>query len=280
MLTVGYDIKKNILGKEAMKENLDSDVLKHTHDIMLKQLLAFDKICQENQLTYWLDFGTLLGAVRHKGFIPWDDDLDVSMPKNDYETFLKIAVKALPDDMFLQTKETDPYALNFIAKIRDRNSTLIDAWEEGKEIRYHQGICMDIFPAMRVDEKTLHNKLFRLLVIASKLTHNRYVRLGPLTKIFIKAVNTFSNEEGEYLISSGETMHYLKPVPIAEFFPLKQIEFEGHLFPAPHNTERYLKQIFGDDYMTLPPKEKRKVHSIAIYPDRPCAYEKRLQDAE
>lgn len=246
---------------------------------MLKLLLEFDRICQKHHLTYWLDFGTLLGAVRHQGFIPWDDDLDVSMPKKDYEKFLKIAASELPNEMFLQTKQTDPYALNFIAKIRDRNSTLIDAWEEGKEIRYHQGICMDIFPAMRIDEKALKNKLFRMFVIASKLTHNRYLRIDTLTKIFIKAVNAFSSEAGECLVSSGETMHYLKPVPAAEFFPLKQIEFEGHRFPAPHNSDLYLKQIFGDDYMTLPPKEKRKVHSVAIYPDQPCGYEKRLKDA-
>jgi len=59
--------------------------VKEAQNTMLKLLLAFDKICQENQLTYWLDHGTLLGAVRHQGFIPWDDDLDVSMPREDYE---------------------------------------------------------------------------------------------------------------------------------------------------------------------------------------------------
>jgi len=249
--------------------------LREAQMVMLRLLKEFDRICRKHQLTYWLDFGTLLGAVRHKGFIPWDDDLDVSMPQKDYRKFLEVANTELPETMFFQTKETDPYALNFIAKIRDRNSTLIEAWEEGKEIHYHQGIFMDIFPAMRVRERTLKSKLFRSLVIASKITHNRYIRIEALTKIFIKAINAFSDDEGEYLISAGETMHYLKPIPVSDFFPLKKIEFEGEMFPAPRNTDLYLKTIFGDDYMILPPKEKRKVHSVEIFPSVPCAYEQR-----
>lgn len=75
--------------------------------VMLEILQEIHKICVENNLTYWLEAGTLLGAVRHKGFIPWDDDSDVSMPRADYEKFLKIAQKKLPEDMFLQTQDTD-----------------------------------------------------------------------------------------------------------------------------------------------------------------------------
>ena len=263
-----------------MKENANNDTLRQAQEIMLKLLIEFDKICQKYQLTYWLNFGTLLGAVRHKGFIPWDDDLDVSMPKKDYQKFLNIAATELPDKMFLQTKKSDHHAINFIAKIRDRNSTFIDAWEKGKKIQYHQGIFIDIFPAICVSKQTLESQLFKGLIFASKLTHNRYIRLPWLTKVLISAVNLFEEEEGEYLISSGETMFFLKPIPVTEFFPLKYIEFEGHMFPAPHNAELYLEKIYGKDYMILPPEEKRKVHSIAIYPDQPCEYEKRLKDAK
>ena len=91
---------------------------------MLEILQEIHKICVENNLTYWLEAGTLLGAVRHKGFIPWDDDSDVSMPRADYEKFLKIAQKKLPKDMFLQTQDTDKeYPLPW-AKIR-KNGTLL-----------------------------------------------------------------------------------------------------------------------------------------------------------
>lgn len=75
---------------------------------MLQILCATDKICTEHHLTYWLEGGTLLGAVRHHGFIPWDDDMDISMPRKDYEQFLKIAPQLLPKDLFLQTQQSDP----------------------------------------------------------------------------------------------------------------------------------------------------------------------------
>jgi len=242
--------------------------IKQAQNIMLKLLLEFDRICQKHQLTYWLDFGTLLGAVRHKGFIPWDDDLDVSMPREDYKKFLQVALDELPPEMFLQTKETDPHSLNFIAKIRDRNSTLIDAWEEGKTIRYHQGIFMDIFPTMKVSGKSSKNPLFKGLVIASKITHNRYIRISFLTEKLIRIINRFSDERGEYLTFSGETMQYRDPVKLFDIFPLQKIEFEGHMFPAPRNPDVYLTRLFGPDYMTLPPEEKRKVGTQYCYLSR------------
>jgi lipopolysaccharide cholinephosphotransferase len=253
---------------------MNNENLNKAKKIMFEILKEFDRICKKYNLTYWLDFGTLLGAYRHKGFIPWDDDLDVGMLKEDYEKFLEIAKKELDSRYFLQTKETDKYYLNFFAKIRDRNSTFIDAWEKDKNIKYHQGIYIDIFPAMRVTKSTLENKYFRMLVFLSKLTHNRKIRIDFLTKPLIKKINSFSDKKGEYLISSAETMHYLKPVKVDNIFPLRMLEFEGELFPAPKDTDVYLRAIFGDDFMILPPKEKRVSHSVAIYPDKKCNMEK------
>ena len=80
--------------------------------VMLRLLKIFDKICQEYNLTYWVDAGTLLGAIRHKGFIPWDDDLDVIMPYEDYLKFLKLPATVFPDDVFLQTENTDKERLH------------------------------------------------------------------------------------------------------------------------------------------------------------------------
>lgn len=121
---------------------------------MLQILCATDKICTEHHLTYWLEGGTLLGAVRHHGFIPWDDDMDISMPRKDYEQFLKIAPQLLPKDLFLQTQQSDPQYKLPIAKIRKRGTLLIETGETGNE-NYCHGIFIDIIP-----NDYYHNKWF------------------------------------------------------------------------------------------------------------------------
>ena len=110
----------------------------------LKILKEFARICDENDLQYYLSWGTLLGAVRHGGFIPWDNDIDVSMPISDYRKFLRIAPKQLPDWLFLQTYRTDRGYNELWAKLRANGTTSMPlAW-----IAYpiHFGISMDIFP--------------------------------------------------------------------------------------------------------------------------------------
>ena len=110
---------------------------------MLRILKVFDAICCKYNLTYWMDAGTLLGAARYGGFIPWDDDVDVIMPIEDYEKFHSIAEKELPYDMFYQTNQTDPEHNISWAKIRDRFSYMDDP---GGPYPYCQGIPIDIFP--------------------------------------------------------------------------------------------------------------------------------------
>ena len=84
-------------------------VLRQSQLVMLRILKTVDSICKENNISYWLDSGTLLGAARHGGFIPWDDDIDIMMLREDYELFKEIAKKELPEDMFLQNQDTDIY---------------------------------------------------------------------------------------------------------------------------------------------------------------------------
>lgn len=250
------------------------DDVKQAQKKMYEILIVFDKICQKYNLTYWLDHGTLLGAVRNGKFIPWDDDLDVTMPREDYEKFLKIAQDEMPKQYFLQTQRTDRYYKNFFAKIRDRGSTFIDAWEEKRDIRYHQGIYIDIFPLNSISNNPVVIFLYKTSIFLSKVVHNRYIKSIFLTKPFVALINSFHRENGEFVVSGGENMHYVIHIEREKIFPLGEVEFEGRLFPAPKDTDSYLKSIFGDSYKKLPPKEKQKVHSIQILPKTVCRYEK------
>ena len=255
-----------------MKENL-----KEAQQKMYQILIVFDKICRRHNLTYWLDHGTLLGSVRHKGFIPWDDDLDVTMPREDYEKFLQIAQEELPDEYFLQTQKTDKHYQNFFAKIRDRKSTFVDAWEEKRDIQYHQGIYIDIFPLNTIANTSASILFYKAVVFLSKLVHNRYMKSVLLAKPLVKLLNSLHTKDGDFVVSGGENMHYVIHIEKETIFPLTEVEFEGGVFPAPKDTERYLESIFGDNYMQLPPKEKQKVHSVEILLDTPCRYEREYE---
>jgi lipopolysaccharide cholinephosphotransferase len=239
---------------------------------MLELLKAFDAVCKKHDLTYWLDHGTLLGAVRHEGFIPWDDDLDVTMPREDYERFLGLASKELPGWIFLQTKESDPTVPVHYAKLRDRTSTYIDRWEEGRKIAYHQGIFIDIFPVNFIDPAGA-DSYGRLLNFA-KLFSNRYLRIDTLAKPLIALLNRRHDPKGSFVVSGGECMHYVIHVEKETIFPLRRATFEKGNFPVPGRAEAYLASIFGPDFMQLPPEEKRETHSRHMRVDEPCRKER------
>lgn len=114
--------------------------LRQAQLIMLRILRIIDWACRKHGITYWLDGGTLLGAVRHSGFIPWDDDLDIAMPRKEFERFAVIAQQELPDDLFFQTATTDANYHYVLPKVRDRNSRMV---EDVDNVLYCQGTVHD-----------------------------------------------------------------------------------------------------------------------------------------
>ncbi len=251
---------------------MNKDHTREAQEVMLEILKAFDGICKKYHLTYWLDHGTLLGAVRHQGFIPWDDDLDVTMPREDYEEFLKVASHELDEHYFLQTQQSDHCYLNFFPKIRDRHSTFIDEWETKHQICYHQGIYIDIFPLNTIPKNKRY--LYHFLVSLSKIFHNRFIKNISLTAFWVRMINKMHTMHGDYVVSGGENMRYVIHVDKETIYPLSKVTFENHMFPAPRDYHNYLRSIFGDTYMQLPPLKLRKRHSALIEPNQPCRYEK------
>ena len=145
-----------------MAKYMEKEKLKKLHNVEVEILDEFNRICNKHNLQYFLSYGTLLGAVRHQGFIPWDDDLDVSMPREDYEKFIEIAEDELNKEYYIDNKNTnDKYYLNF-TKLRKKNTV----FEQDFQVNYDgpKGIWVDIFP---IDEIKKENS--KLLFIQNKL---------------------------------------------------------------------------------------------------------------
>ena len=247
--------------------------------VMLRLLRIFDATCLELGLKYWLDSGTLLGAVRHGGFIPWDDDVDVAMPLEDYRRFLREAPAILPFDTFLQDKASDPdYDLPF-AKLVDRYSAIEPL--DGTRSACMNGIFIDIQPMDSfTDRERDHRKLLYALKGDFGAEDGRRSLSRHLKRLGLKVFRVACRAPGfdraiESALGRGEkrwmaydlsfqrwwpSFHELDTV-----YPLGGIAFEGFEFPAPANVDAYLQAQFGD-YMTPPPvEERRPVHSGGIH---------------
>lgn len=261
---------------------LEAYVKKNLRACQLKQLgilEEIDRICRKHNIPYWLDGGSLLGAVRHGGFIPWDDDIDLAMRLEDLERFIRIAPAELREGLFLQTPESDPSSKEPIIKIRDLNSLYI---ESGDNMRadYQKGLFVDIFPFIDYPSvpKPWVKKLTKGISTAYSILHApHYYSLRAFAECFwfgtkyalFKAVwsvlcllypkNTYISN---VLINNGYgIMHRRDSV-----FPLGTIEFEGKRFSAPCNPDAYLKDLYRN-YMDIPPEDKRKVHAIYLHPE-------------
>ncbi|MCF0203356.1 MAG: LicD family protein [Bacteroidaceae bacterium] len=241
----------------------------------LKQLAileVIDSICRKHNIEYWLDGGTLLGAVRHKGFIPWDDDIDVAMKESEMERFVKIAPSELPENLRLEL----PEKVNPILKLRDLNSFYLEPGDDLKA-DYHKGVYVDFFQFVdypNVSRKFV-KKHVRQIGRSWSILHKQHtyslrsfveffyfnfkycynLTLWKLACMLFKKGRYFSNVP---MLNGYGIMHDNKCL-----YPLTEVEFEGKRFPAPADSDCYLREIYGN-YMEIPPKEKQKIHSYFI----------------
>lgn len=243
--------------------NPDGSPLRQQQLRMLEILKYIDKVCKENNIRYWLSSGTLLGAVRHGGFIPWDDDLDIEMLREDYLKFVKV----FPDseNFALQTSKTDPnYSYNF-AKVRDLHTEIS---EFGKDEYYkYRGLFVDVFCLERIPRcvAKFYGDWFGRTSRWKVEFYNRKIVLAAINifrKILLCSIPMvrfiFENSTEELRHSYGTG--FLKERIYEDIFPLTCIKFEDSSFPAPKDTDNYLKKIFGD-YLKLPDFDTIQVHT-------------------
>ncbi len=262
--------------EDFSKYNGEGTDLRKAQLRMLEMLIAIDKICRNHNIPYWLDWGTLLGAVRHGGFIPWDDDVDISMMKEDYDRFLTIAPKELPEQFVVQNTKTEKYYPMPFTKIVDVKSKSIDSTDiYAQSKRKHKGLWIDIFPVIRGNVHLrqwldpLFGRCFRRVhhyepFCFSVLVAYILFPFAWLAKQLMRFCILFCDKNlrmDVFGVPGGREAKCQKYYD--DFIPTKEIMFENALFPIPNHYKKVLTDYYGD-YMQIPPEDKRKTHIIDI----------------
>ena len=266
----------NTNGYQVMQYNL-----KDIQKVILDTALEADRICRKNEIPYSLAFGSLLGAVRHGGFIPWDDDMDLIMLRKDYERFIKVCKTDLNPGFFLMTAEAEPdYPFNF-AKIVKEGTLFAERGYEYKNI--HKGVYVDIFPLddvflssyqiqhylfsffrrarwRNIDKRTMPKQAWKLSQTRKNTWFTApFAVLGSqrLNRILNRIMlwNDGKNTEYVYVVAHPNGNKYLDKK--SWYDELVEINFEGHFMYIPKAYKKILKRRYGN-YMEYPPAEDQK----------------------
>lgn len=261
------------------------EYLEKLHLVLVEILDYVVDVCEKNNLTYFIAYGTTLGAYRHSGFIPWDDDIDIAMPRKDYEKLLELLDNSECEKYSIQNEMNEPnYFLQF-AKVRKNGTVFIEEYADN--IYKNTGIYIDVFPLDYLDNKDS-------LVFKMKYKFIKYLK--HILK-FKSCRNLFKSNESKfkyiidliisipaYLLSNKKMLKFIKKLSTSNglenskyfvqfdsstrgailersiYLPSKKINFVNKSYFAPGNTEEYLKMHYGEDFMELPPIEKRHTH--------------------
>ncbi len=249
--------------------------------VLAEMLRQIDSICQKHDIAYMLFAGTALGAVRHSGFIPWDDDLDVIMLRPDYEKFLKVAAGELDGQLYFLQKEYSAHWPMFFSKLRRNGTACIERYIP-KDPQTHQGVYIDIFPCDNLSDVPALRKLQFLaskVVIAKSLAKRGYLTDSRSKKLFMACCRLLPAAPFRRLAQLrgagtsqmvhcffGAASKYQKAIFLRQWLTRRlQMPFEDGEYPVSAHYDALLTTLYGD-YMTPTPPEARgqKVHGELV----------------
>lgn len=264
----------------------DEEIIRRdVRKVQLNILIKLDEVCRKHGLRYYLAFGTCLGALRHKGFIPWDDDIDVLMPWRDALKLEKLQ-REFGDELFVQSIRTDKDYRSIAMRVRDSRTTCIEGDEVG--LKTNKGIYVDIYPYYECSD----NRFVRMidimrsnvlkLMVANKVPVNHGKLVKVISRCLLAFLGLFGREKtidrmfkhlrsvrgSEILDYYGEDVGIASAItyPKEWFGEPGKLEFEGMYFNGPTEPEKYMTRRYGD-YMQLPPEEKRVVRHTYVVLD-------------
>lgn len=282
----------------AWTVKIDDKLMEQTRTIQkidLVLLKEFDRVCREIGVGYFICGGTMLGYKRHGGFIPWDDDIDVGMLRDDYNKFLKKGAKYLSKDFFLQTRQSDPKIPYLFSKIRLNGTEYITNYNELRD--FHKGICLDLFPFDYIPNSLNERERFKNKVLFWANVHHvvinrhkekviydkkpktvyewwarvyneirrRLVHLIPLKltqKLYIKKATTYNSKAKDMKLTTvASFVPTYTYADVDKMIPYQDIDFEGVRAMALKDIEGFLTMQYKD-YMSLPMLHQRVGHDL------------------
>lgn len=283
MLSIWKKYLSNFVIREDLflkKEILTKEELKQVQKLELEALVELDTLCRKHGIKYALSGGTLLGAIRHNGFIPWDDDVDVNMMRSDFNKFREICKVELGSKYFYQSYDTDPEYQYLFDKIRIKNTIFKETYLSNHHINH--GIYIDIFPVDKIPDSRIlgkvmyaHFRLYRIGLMGKYLNINARNGIKKLlayvVRFFYLPFSTqFLRKKAEKCIVKFDDNRNYKKVQcfvgpdatkevfnLSVFNDLEQHEFEGYKLLIPREYDEVLRSKYGN-YMKLPKKEDRK----------------------
>lgn len=248
-----------------MDEQID---IKRVQKVLLEMGTSVASILEANSIPYMITYGTLLGAVRHKGFIPWDDDFDFYLFDDTYDEAIEILRSELPKNMFLEDSKSEPLYFHGWAHVKDINSSVFHSLFPRDSLYKHKGISLDLYRTkkmMRSELDSYLNSENRSYILRLKekglIEDDEYNKRMLLLNENIKNSLDFNEEDTEgFSLLPVYKCHFIRTEDI---FPLKKYIFEDYEFWGPNNSKKFLTDIYGD-YMQLPPEEKRIPHYSSV----------------
>lgn len=283
--------------------------IEELHKALLELLKEFDRVCCKFHIQYSIGFGTMLGAIRHKGFIPWDDDVDIIITRKEFESFVKVAEEELGDKFFLQTINTDAgYTYNTVRLRMNNTSMIYDKWISAG---FHQGIYIDIIVLDNIPDKRIAaflQKLQIILLSPFRFMRNKYIfftcgknipvvikvimyktlKILPLDKINRKELDIatrYADVPCKNIAFLGEGNLILKrwypvrPIPKYAMKEFVYVPFEDTKLMCSRHYRLLLEQWYGN-YMELPPEDQRKIYHEPRYFSNNVDYKAYLRDME
>lgn len=242
------------------------------------------RICDELNLTYYLVCGSALGAVKYQGFIPWDDDVDIALPRSDYEVFCQNAQQLLPEHLFLQNWRTEKFFPAIFSKLRDSRTTYIE--KSMAHLPIHHGVYIDVFPIDGYPDspkKQVHvervKKLFTLLTrgcfdLERSWKENLFYRVEKILSLhnhpdlfahlFEKTITAYPPEQSAIWCNHGNWQGSLEYAPVWHYGEGRLANFEGLQVRIPQNYDEYLTQKYGNWRNELPPEQQVGHHFYTV----------------